>query len=1507
MKKMLCLLLSFVMLLGTLPVSVLPVGAKVVSSGQDGTISWTLNDAGTLTFSGTGELRYGIVGNTYPVKKVVIKSGVTSIAPGAFIGFYRFTSITIPNSVTYIGDDAFLNCYSLTNVTIPNSVTYIGDSAFYDCGLTNVTIPNSVTYIGDYAFCNCANLRSVTIPNGVTSIGEGVFESCWSLTNVMIPNGVTSIGECAFEDCYSLANVTIPGSVKEIGESAFCGCAGLTELTISNGVKSIGQEAFKYCTGLTSLNIPSSVTEIYAGYGDYGLSFYECSGLESITVDPGNEFYFSVNNCLVRKQDNMLICGCKNSVIPSDGSVKYIGYAAFSGCTGLTNITIPGSVHSINNAAFSGCTGLTSIMISNGVESIGPGAFASCTGLTSLNIPSSVTEIWGAFVGNCPSLESITVDPENAFYFSVNNCLVRKQDHMLICGCKNSVIPVNGSVNSIGDSAFSSCKSLTNVTIPGSVKEIGESAFCGCTGLTKLTISNGVKSIGEEAFANCSSLMELTLTNSVKELGYDAFYGCNEEHLSIYFIGTKKEWKALDFPADQYAHLYILDPNSPFLLAQRTISVYVGYTESITINRNLFEAPDTRRPWSSEDGVVWTSADPTVAEVTDRGKVTGRKVGETVITVSTLDGLYSEKCRVTVKKPIPVKGITVDSEVLNLFTDETDVIDYKIQPANATNRSVSCTVSDPKILSVSQNGFIKAKAAGETTVTLKTEDGGFTATKKVKVTAPTEVSFKIDDEEGTTALAFSVDWLRDDSVNYNHKLARFCAQTAMLGYTDDGTIRNGVLKKLGFDSKNAVINLKTDKNSVNHIFASKKMKINGKNTTVVLAGFIGSRRDQWITDFESGMGEIHQGFKEAKDNVAESFYAFLNQSLGSDKHPYIIFFGHSRGAAVANLMAADFIDSELFAEKGHIFTYAFATPAYSREPESIRNKKDYQRIFNIVNPEDFVTRVMPAAWGYGKYGTTFTLPCITYDLNSWARQFDRMEEYYFQYTGRYCESYKGTAVVNGIINHMVSYVHNVSDYYKPSSKTPSGNSFFHGDSLYAYFHNGLTPMIAGKEHWYEIIPLFQIAGGLVGTLKYTSTNFDLFTPIDSFFCDNINKFYCAHKMPTYTAYMQSLSEYELYKDRGCREITGACPVDIEVMDIKTGEVVAKITDDQVDETVAAGENALYAAVESDRKIVHIPLEGDYEVKIIGTGEGTMDFTETVIDGEGVAQSRANILDVPVEKDYVLYAEHPAQENDAAPEEVALITEFGGMVADAQLLPPEAVAAYEITAKTEGVGTVDGAGTYIEGDWITLSAGTDEQNEFLGFYENGKLLTKEPTLTFIADKDRNITAKFTNRTVAATGVVIDREQKTEYLLGEDPSTFYIAAAVQPADSTDRQVVWSSSDASVAEITPDGVVTLIAPGTVTLTVTAADGKYKDSVTLTVSDGSAPAYAVGDVDGNGQVLANDARLALRASAKLETLDVRQTKAADVDGNGQVLANDARQILRYSAKLQHEFEKAA
>ena len=197
-------------------------------------LTWTLDDAGMLTITGTGAMTnwdwddppwYGL---RESIKAVVIDDGVTSI-----------------------GDYAFYNCIALKHVTLPDGVTSIGARAFADCSaLKSVTIPDGVTSIGDYAFYNCIALKHVTLPDGVTSIGDGAFYYCKALTSVEIGSGVTSIGYGAFSDCSALTSVTLPDSVTSIGARAFANCSALTSVTLPDSVTSIGARAFANCSAL---------------------------------------------------------------------------------------------------------------------------------------------------------------------------------------------------------------------------------------------------------------------------------------------------------------------------------------------------------------------------------------------------------------------------------------------------------------------------------------------------------------------------------------------------------------------------------------------------------------------------------------------------------------------------------------------------------------------------------------------------------------------------------------------------------------------------------------------------------------------------------------------------------------------------------------------------------------------------------------------------------------------------------------------------------------------------------------------------------------------------------------------------------------------------------------------------------------------------------------------------------------------------------------------------------
>ena len=82
-------------------------------------------------------------------------------------------------------------------------------------------------------------------------------------------------------------------------------------------------------------------------------------------------------------------------------------------------------------------------------------------------------------------------------------------------------------------------------------------------------------------------------------------------------------------------------------------------------------------------------------------------------------------------------------------------------------------------------------------------------------------------------------------------------------------------------------------------------------------------------------------------------------------------------------------------------------------------------------------------------------------------------------------------------------------------------------------------------------------------------------------------------------------------------------------------------------------------------------------------------------------------------------------------------------------------------------------------------------------------------------------------VRVASVMLDDDEE----LIEIGSTYQLTATVLPAGASDKSVTWSSSDEAVATVSDEGLVTGVAKGTATITVTTTDGSFTDTFTAMV----------------------------------------------------------------------------
>lgn len=363
-------------------------------------------------------------------------------------------------------------------------------------------------------------------------------------------------------------------------------------------------------------------------------------------------------------------------------------------------------------------SGIKTVIIGDNVTTIGELAFAACKALQNVTLGSRVQTIEVSAFGTCWALQSISFP---------------------------------ASVTTIGKHAFLNCRVLQSVSFSDGLTTIGELAFGSCHALQSITLPASVTTIGEYAFSFCKALQQVTVAwDTPLAVPDNAFNGINTANVPL---KVPKGKEAAYQAAPVWKSFKINSPPAPGNGGKLTVTDVTsnGFTVSWE------KATDVETPQKNLIYKVYCkkrkllvpqfmSAD-LKATLTDKASYTITGLGggfisptndgyDVNVEVEDEDGSsawYKSENVKLAPATVAVTGVTVAPAALTLEVGQTGALTATVAPATATNKAVTWTSSAPAIATVDASGTVKGIATGTATITVKTADGGKTATCAVTV------------------------------------------------------------------------------------------------------------------------------------------------------------------------------------------------------------------------------------------------------------------------------------------------------------------------------------------------------------------------------------------------------------------------------------------------------------------------------------------------------------------------------------------------------------------------------------------------------------------------------------------------------------------------------------------------------------------------------------------------------------------------------------------------------
>ena len=472
--------------------------------GTDGDIAWEFNlESGTLTISGEGEMPDNGNWNDFvdrtAVKRVVVDTGITSVARNAFNQYRNLTAVRLPETVTTIGNDAFYYCNSLTEITLPSSLTEIGKEAFIYSGLTKIELPESLRTIGEAAF-QATKLQTVDIPEGVETIEADVFRGNTSLTEV-----------------------TIPSTVKTIGDGVFNACSKLEKVTVGTYDVTFGADIFKNCNEdmVLAYACDNTVVSKYATENSLQteLSHFWDDGeitTEPTCTDAGVRTY-NCKKCNATKAEEVPALGGDHEW-ETEYTIDKEPTASEPGVKSIHCKKCPAKKDEIKYTAAGTYNDMDWELDEDGTLTLKSSGDASFPTYDAENAP------WYTYRYQVTKL-IIQMDTPSA---------VTIEDGFFKSYTSLTSLEILGNVGTIEEDAFSECTKLAEVTIGDGVTTIEKWAFNGDSALKKVTVEGtSLQTVEERAFQDCNANLTFyceCCTTAIVNYAADGHYACEVSH-----------------------------------------------------------------------------------------------------------------------------------------------------------------------------------------------------------------------------------------------------------------------------------------------------------------------------------------------------------------------------------------------------------------------------------------------------------------------------------------------------------------------------------------------------------------------------------------------------------------------------------------------------------------------------------------------------------------------------------------------------------------------------------------------------------------------------------------------------------------------------------------------------------------------------------------------------------------------------------------------------------------